>query len=147
MKNVCSEYWWGFSWNSILTYSGTRHPCLVRFELNELKYQKIQKSHKLGSCFYWKIFFLVNVARTNIWAPPCILFERQFLLYSDYFFIKNGPIPASFMFIFVFCNSNINWLKHRRRAWELNPGRQDGGRKPIRWAMVAPQIYSNLVLV
>ena len=58
-------------------------------------------------------------------------------------FFKNGPIPAFFLFIFVFStcynlNSNLNWKKHRRYAWDSNLGWQDGRRERIHWAMAAP---------
>ena len=57
------------------------------------------------------------------------------------FFLKNGPIPASFLFIFDFStcyNSNLNWKKHRWCAWDSNPGRQVGRHERIHWATAAP---------
>ena len=64
------------------------------------------------------------------------------------YFLKNGPIPASFLFIFVLFTfqfkwqiynlNNINWKKHRWCAWDSNPGRQDGRRRRIHWAIAAP---------
>ena len=49
-----------------------------------------------------------------------------------------------FPFIFVFStryNSNfLNWKKRRWCAWDSNPGRQDGRRERIHWAMAAPPI-------
>ena len=58
-------------------------------------------------------------------------------------FLKMGQSRPLFLFIFVFStcynlNSNLNWKKHRWCAWDLNPGRQDGRRKWIHWAMAAP---------
>ena len=42
------------------------------------------------------------------------------------------------------------FLKHRWHAWESNPGRQDGRRRRIHWAMAAPQfsaLYKKLSLL
>ena len=38
--------------------------------------------------------------------------------------------------------TNINWKKHRWCAWDSNPGRQNGRRRRIHWAMAAPLSYS-----
>ena len=59
------------------------------------------------------------------------------------FFLKMGQSRPLFQFIFVFSiwynlNSNFNWKKRRWCAWDSNPGRQDGRRKWIHWAMAAP---------
>ena len=64
---------------------------------------------------------------------------------------KNGPFPASFLFIFVFStcynlNWNLNWKKHRWCAWDSNLGRQDGRRERIHWAMAAPHQLKKLPL-
>ena len=63
-------------------------------------------------------------------------------------FLKNGPILASFMFIFVLFTfqfkwqiynlNNKNWKKRRWCAWDSNPGRHDGRHRQIHWAMAAP---------
>ena len=78
----------------------------------------------------------------------------HFCLFSSFkqCFFKNGPIPASFCFIFVLFSfqfkwqtyhlNNINWKKHRWCAWDSNPGRQYGRRRRIHWAMAAPHLDS-----
>ena len=57
-------------------------------------------------------------------------------------FFLNGPIPASFCLFSFFSHSNSNdkykLKKHRWCAWDSNPGRQDGRRRRIHWAMAAP---------
>ena len=45
----------------------------------------------------------------------------------------------TFQFKWQIYNLNlINWKKHRWCAWDSNPGRQDGRRRWIHWAMAAP---------
>ena len=60
----------------------------------------------------------------------------------------NGPIPASFCLFFVFSTLHnlINWWKCIRRAWDSNPGRQDGRHMWIHWAMAAPLVNWLLYL-
>ena len=74
------------------------------------------------------------------------LFRIELLWLVYKLFFLNGPIPAFFLFIFVFTtcynlNSNFNWKKHRWCAWDSNLGRQDGRRKRIHWATTAPQYF------
>ena len=58
--------------------------------------------------------------------------------YLHYFFL-NGPIPASFSVYFRLFNTlQFKLKKCRWCAWESNPGRQDGRRERIHWAMAAP---------
>ena len=55
-------------------------------------------------------------------------------------FIKNGPIPASFLFIFVLFSlqfQKYKLKKHRYCAWDSNPGPQDGRRRRSHGAMAA----------
>ena len=41
--------------------------------------------------------------------------------------------------------NNINWKKRRWCAWDLNPGRHDGRRRQIHWAIAAPRNFQCLV--
>ena len=71
---------------------------------------------------------------SSCWASFSLL-QKGLLL----FFKKNGPIPASFSVYFRLFNMLQFKLKKRRWcAWDSNPGRQDGRRKRIHWAMAAP---------
>ena len=56
-----------------------------------------------------------------------------------FFLKKYGPIPASFLFIFVLFTSQINYKLKKRRwsAWDSNLGPQDGRRRLNHGAMVA----------
>ena len=56
-----------------------------------------------------------------------------------------GQSRPLYLFIFVLFTFKFNWQiyslklkKHRWCAWDSNPGRQDGRRRRIHWAMVAP---------
>ena len=42
--------------------------------------------------------------------------------------------------------TNTNWKKHRWCAWDSNPGRQDGRRRRIHWAIAAPQCGNSFKL-
>ena len=60
---------------------------------------------------------------------------------TTYLFLKNGPIPASFCLFSLFSQYNFNntyWKKHKRCAWDLNPGPQIGRRRWNHGAMVGP---------
>ena len=62
--------------------------------------------------------------------------------YTSWFFLKNGPIPASFCFFPLFSHynfNNTNWKTRRWCAWDLNPGPQDGRRRWNHGAMAATQ--------
>ena len=61
-----------------------------------------------------------------------------------------GQSRPLFLFIFVLFTfqfkwqiynlNNINWKKRRWCAWDSNPGRQDGRRRQIHWAIAAPLV-------
>ena len=55
------------------------------------------------------------------------------------FFLKMGHFRPLFYFIFVLFShsSNINWIKCRCCAWNLNPRPQYGWRTRVHWAMPA----------
>ena len=56
------------------------------------------------------------------------------------FFLKNGPIPASFCLCSLFSQynfNNTNWKKRRWCAWDSNPGPQDGRCRRKQGAMAA----------
>ena len=76
-----------------------------------------------------------------------ILSEYQFRDLKSSLFLY-GPIPASFLFIFVFShyNFNTNWLKHRWCAWDSNLGPQDGRRRRNHGAMAATQKKKSSLL-
>ena len=67
---------------------------------------------------------------------------------SDRSIIKNGPIPASFCFIFVLFSLQFQHKlkKHRWWAWDLNPGPQDGRRRQNHGAMTT-QLLSSSILI
>ena len=64
---------------------------------------------------------------TRIWR---IWFSNAGILFEKVFFLKNGPISASFSFIFVLFSFqhyyNANWKKHKGCALDSNPGPQNG---------------------
>ena len=66
-----------------------------------------------------------------------------------WFFLKNGPVPASFcLFSFFSCYNfnNTNWKKHWWCAWDSNPGPQDGRCRQSQGAMAAT-LYLTLFLL
>ena len=75
---------------------------------------------------------------------------HDYLIWSCYkvhicFFFKMCQSRPLYLFIFVLFTFKFNWQiyslklkKHRWCAWDSNPGRQDGRRRRIHWAMVAP---------
>ena len=72
----------------------------------------------------------------------------------NFFYFLNGPNPTSFLFIFVLFShrmdkysTNLTIIESQKHWWhasESNPGRQDGRRRRIHWAMAAPQFWSKL---
>ena len=103
----------------------------------------------------WCEYYVIDIVHFNTILTYCSSANDNIFTFSLFFgcflqlpsmpvlFFLNGPMPASFlMFIFVFSkwyNSNLNWKKLRWCAWDSNPGRQDGRRRQIHWAMAAPQ--------
>ena len=65
-------------------------------------------------------------------APDCSTIHLRLLF-------KNGPIPASFLFIFVLFLLQFQYKLKKRRwcAWDSNPGPQDGRRRRNHGAMAA----------
>ena len=54
----------------------------------------------------------------------------SYFVYFGSFLTSHGQIKHKF---------DYKWKKRRWHAWESNPGRQDGRRRWIHWAMAAPQ--------
>ena len=65
----------------------------------------------------------------------------------NYFYFLNGPILASFLFIFIFStlHNSINWWKHRWCAWDSNPGWQDGRRSPWRLMFLVSAVKTSFL--
>ena len=65
---------------------------------------------------------------------------------SERFFLKNGPIPASFLFIFVLFALQFQKYKTGNRwcAWGSNPQSQDVSHKRYHRAMAAAQEFQFL---
>ena len=70
---------------------------------------------------------------TELWRPP-----------NATHFFKYGPIPASFLFIFILFTSQINYKLKKRRwsAGDSNLGPQDVRRRWNHGAMAATQRHS-----
>ena len=117
------------------------------------------KSRSLGliKIFIFIYFRLLKNSIHQIFDIRPLAFSPIFsaMLFILYLFLKNGPIPASFLFIFVLFTfqfkwqiynlNNINWKKRRWCAWDSNPGPQDGRCRQIHWAMAAPLILYSLI--
>ena len=90
-------------------------------------------------CSEWKMRVnVVDVDDDVVDVVVVVVVEWEYKL----FFLKRGPITASFLFICVFStcyNLNSNLKKCRWCAWDSNSGQQDGRRERIHWATVAPQ--------
>ena len=82
-----------------------------------------------------------NAARVN---DPLTRWMCDLLCCNLLSFFFYWPIPASFCLFSFFSHSNSNsndkykLKKHRWCAWDSNPGRQDGRRRRIHWAIAAP---------
>ena len=63
--------------------------------------------------------------------------------HPKFYTFLNGPISASFLFIFVFStlHNSINWWKHNWCALDSNPGRQGGRCRWIHWAIAATRHF------
>ena len=110
--------------------------------------QKIKTLYAILSLLRLRIGFLETTNRANS-VSHCI--ERvawshilSWSLYladtAAYSYSKNGPISASFRFIYVFSSlhNSINWWTRRWCAWDSNLGRQNGRHRRIHWAIAAP---------
>ena len=112
--------------------------------LDSIKDHCLNKSKKL-------LRNLVSTCRISFLSIIWTLIKTSFCfgcVYNVTFIFLNGPIPASFLFIFVFShyNFNTNWKKRRWCAWDSKPGPQDGRRRQNHRAMAATQQMSPLFL-
>ena len=88
---------------------------------------------------YW-VYYITNTLLKAIW-------------YCTIFFLKNGPITATFCLFSLFSLfshynfNNTNWKKHRWCAWDSNPGLQNGWHIRDHGAMAATQctIFFNAI--
>ena len=74
-----------------------------------------------------QLVYSIGIRTYDLLDIPC------FCIIFHICFFKNGPIPASFSFIFVLFTSQINCKLKKRRcsAWDSNPGPQDGRRRHL----------------
>ena len=80
---------------------------------------------------------------------------KLFCLNWCQFFLKNGPIPASFSFIFILSlipipiSTNTNLKKPRWCGWDLNPGPQDCRRRRNNRSMAAAlcPLYNTKIFI
>ena len=77
--------------------------------------------------FYETIISNMGPNPSHYW---CLRSWGTGIKWKTFYFLKNGPILASFCLFTSFSHYNFNnWKKHSWWAWDSNPGPQDGRRR------------------